>query len=610
MSGALLTAPHHDGSDLYVLELPQELGATVTVRLRVPRRTRVDEVAVRYVYDGEPRFAPAVVDEETATDRWWRASFRAFNVRTRYRWLLTGADVGYAWLNGSGLHRFDLPDADDFVIAVGAGGPDWHLESVVYEVFPDRFATSGRAAETPEWAVRRDWGTPPNGNGAASGHELYGGDLAGIEAHLDHIEALGATVLYLTPIFPAGSAHRYDANSFDRIDPLLGGDVALRSLVAAAHARGLRVVGDLTLNHAGSGHEWFRAASAATNAPERELFFFDESLPHGYVGWAGASSLPKLNHGSLELARRLYDGRDSVVRHWLDGAEGLDGWRIDCANVTGRESGIDLTADVARRVRAAVVATRPDAVLVAEHNYDARGDLRGDGWQGVMNYPGFMRPVWCWLRGEGLPPRVADFFGIPAELPRLHGDEVVATMRAFRAGVPWPSVLHSWVLLDSHDTARFAVVAGARERHLVGLGMQMTTPGVPMVWAGDELGLGGDWGEDARRPMPWSMPETWDTELLEGYRRLIALRRGSGALAHGGIRYVHVDDDAVSYLRETASERVLCLARRAEGPPLRLRADELGGSELEPLAGEPAETDGEAVVLPGTGPAFHAWRIG
>ena len=100
----------------------------------------------------------------------------------------------------------------------------------------------------------------------------------------------------------------------------------------------------------------------------------------------------------------------------------------------------------------------------------------------------------------------------------------MATMRAFRAGIPWSASLHSWAILDSHDSPRFRVVAGSRERQLVGVGLQMTTPGVPMVFAGSEIGLAGDWGEDARRPMPWSRPETWDTEALEGHRGLRGLR--------------------------------------------------------------------------------------
>ena len=182
-------------------------------------------------------------------------------------------------------------------------------------------------------------------------------------------------------------------------------------------------------------------------------------------------------------------------------------------------------------------------------------------------------------------------------------------MTSFRAGVPWPAVLHSWTILDSHDTARFRTVTGSRERQLVGLGLQMSSPGVPMVYAGAELGLEGAWAEDARRTIPWSRPATWDAELLEGHRRLIALRRSSRALRRGGIRYAHVSDDAIAYLRETPDETVLCLAVRASTEPLALPLAALGGRELENLAGAEAETAGGDAVLPGDGPAFHAWRV-
>jgi alpha-glucosidase len=170
-------------------------------------------------------------------------------------------------------------------------------------------------------------------------------------------------------------------------------------------------------------------------------------------------------------------------------------------------------------------------------------------------------------------------------------------------------VLHSWAILDSHDTARFRTIAGSRERQLVGVGLQMTTPGVPMVFAGDEIGLEGDWGEDARRTMPWSHPETWDGDLLQAYRGLVALRRSSRALARGGIRYVHVSADAIGYLREARDDTVLCLAARAAHEPVRFPLAAIGGREVETLWGEDVKVDGDQVVLPATGPAFHAWRV-
>jgi alpha-glucosidase len=162
-------------------------------------------------------------------------------------------------------------------------------------------------------------------------------------------------------------------------------------------------------------------------------------------------------------------------------------------------------------------------------------------------------------------------------------------------------VLHSWNLLDSHDTARFRTIAGTPGRHLVGVGLQMTLPGVPMLFAGDEIGLEGAWGEDARRTMPWQDPGSWDTAFLEQNRALVALRRSLPALARGGLRFVHVGPDAVAFLRETRDERLLVLAARATHEPITTPF-----TNLETLYGE----DAPGGVLPPDGPAFHVWRIG
>jgi alpha-glucosidase len=292
-----------------------------------------------------------------------------------------------------------------------------------------------------------------------------------------------------------------------------------------------------------------------------------------------------------------------ITRHWLD--TGLDGWRIDVANMTGRYRGTELTREVAQVIRGALTE---DAVLIAEHGFDFRRDLDGTGWHGAMNYAGFLRPIWSWLRADDLPAELMkNFWGAPVGIPSSTGHATVGAMRAFRAGIPWQATLHSWTLLDSHDTARFRTVAGSRERMLVGVGLQMTSPGVPMVFAGDELGLEGKWGEDARRTMPWGSPESWDTALLDEYRRLIALRRSSDALARGGIRYAHVGDDAIAFLRESPSERLLALASRASHEPVRLALD---ARELEPLVGGDARIEDGVVELPGDGPAFHVWRVG
>lgn len=555
-----------------LLDEPYDLQQADDRRVSVHVSGAVDAVVLRYVEDGEAR----AVHAEQDGDGVWAAQLPPTNPVMRYRWLLTGGDYGYVWVNGVGVADHDVPDADDFVVSLDRA-PAWHAESVVYQIFPDRFASSGLDVQPPDWAVPRGWDELPNGRAPETPFEWFGGDLRGIEAHLDHIEELGANVVYLTPIFPAGSTHRYDSTTFEHIDPLLGGDEALESLVLAAHARGIRVLSDLTTNHTGDKHEWFVAG-------ERDLYLFDEN--GDYESWWGVKSLPKLNWRSPELRRRL----QHVARKWLQPPFDLDGWRVDVANMSGRTGATDLNADVAPTLRKVL---DDDSVLVAEHFHDFRPDFRG--WHGAMNYSGFSKPVWYWLRRDGAPA-----LGLPVEMPRFTGAQAVATMRAFSAGVPWDFVLNSWALLDSHDSPRFRTIAASRELQLVGIGLQMTFPGVPMVFAGDEIGLEGEWGEDARRTMPWGRPDTWDARLLETYKRLIALRRSHSALAHGGIRYACADDDVVAYVRESGEERLLCLASRAPHEPIRLPV-----KVEETLYGDDPE-DGR---LPADGPSFHIWRL-
>ncbi len=586
----LLDDPHHDGSGLHVLERPAALGDSAVVRLRVPRAQIVNRVVLRYERDGEPRSAEAIVDEQTETDVWWRAEFPVTNPVTHYRWLIVGGDTGYEWLNALGRSAHEVPDADDFFITVGDTGPSWHPESVAYEVFPDRFASSGLDAEAPDWAIRPDWDDLPTGRGRPTPRELYGGDLRGIEQRLDHIESLGANLIYLTPFFPAGSSHRYDATTFAHVDPVLGGDEALRSLTAAAHARGIRVIGDITPNHTGNRHEWFEAALRGEQ-PERDFYYFDDSIPGGYESWLGHRSLPKLNWQSDELRARFAE----VLAKYLD--LGLDGWRVDVANMTGRYRDLDLNHDVARWMRAQV----GDKLLIAEHGHDFRADLGVRGWHGVMNYSGFLKPLWTWLlRDDPHPEQLEQFWGVPAGVPSLDGETSFAALKRFRAGVPWETIVQSWNLLDSHDTARFRTIAGTRERHLVGVGLQMTMPGVPMIFAGDEIGLEGAWGEDARRTMPWDRRETWDHTFLAEVQLLARIRRASTTLARGGLRYLHVSADAIAFLRETGDERLLVLAARAPHDPISTPF-----TSLETLYGQ----DAPHGVLPADGPAIHIWRI-
>jgi alpha-glucosidase len=256
-------------------------------------------------------------------------------------------------------------------------------------------------------------------------------------------------------------------------------------------------------------------------------------------------------------------------------------------------------------MRATVAEVEPEAYLVAEHSYDASRDLDGDGWHGVMNFLAFTRPVWCWLRSEDDSLR---FFGEPMPIPRLGGRATVESFREMFAVQPWRSSVSGFNLLGSHDTTRFRSVCGTAARQVAGAGLLYTMPGVPMVFAGDEVGVAGIDGDGARQPMPWDRP--WDAEVFDAYRQLGALRRSSRALRHGGLRWVHAGDDVLVYLRESRDERLLVQVSRAGHEPVAIDATALDGDVGERRFGPGDVTHRDSsVILPAAGAAVHVWDL-
>ncbi|HEX5523298.1 MAG TPA: glycoside hydrolase family 13 protein [Pedococcus sp.] len=600
----LLGQPHHDGSELYVSNPYPALGESVTVRVRVPSDADVTAVHVRTTPDAEPVFTDAVVERTTETETWWAAQIVCHNPVTSYRFILEGGPTAYQWLNGTGVHQRDVPDAADFRLTAFGAPPAWAGEAVVYQVFPDRFARSAGqdSREVPDWAVPAGWDEAPRLEPGVISRQLFGGDLDGITERLDHIAELGANVVYLTPFFPARSNHRYDASSFDQVDPVLGGDEALSRLVDAAHERGMRVLGDFTTNHTGDAHEWFVTAQQDPDAEERGYYFWEGEE---YVAWLGVPSLPKLNYDSAPLRHRVFEDKEGVVRRWITGDTALDGWRVDVANMTGRYRGQDLNHDIARQMRLAMDDAAPDALLVGEHCHDYTQDAQGDGWHGVMNYAGFTRPVWTWLRDRGHAPK---FLGSPLMVPRLGGASVMETMREFAAGVPWATVRHSFNLVGSHDTTRIRTLVGEDARQVdVAAGLLFTVPGIPMLTYGDEIGMEGEYGEDGRRPMPWGS-DGWDSRLLETYRGLIAARRSSPALREGGMRWVYADDEALVFLRETPSEVALVHCARDAHDPVVLSTRHLPGiAGAQAAYGHGLALGEGTMTLTATGPQVSIW---
>jgi alpha-glucosidase len=230
----------------------------------------------------------------------------------------------------------------------------------------------------------------------------------------------------------------------------------------------------------------------------------------------------------------------------------------------------------------------------------------GDGWHGVMNYAAFTRPLWQWFRPAGDVPFEPGPFTV---VPRLSGTEVVATMREFAAASPWRSTASALNLVGSHDTPRIATPL-QDDLVKVAFGLLAAMPGIPMLYAGDEIGQQGDNGEDGRRPFPWGRESDWNRDTLEWVRTIFAERNAIPALRTGGLRWVSVTDDAITFLREGADESILVHATRAAGKQVQLPAWYFG-EQLTGLTGTlDLAADGGTLTLPATGPGFCWWRLG
>ena len=200
--------------------------------------------------------------------------------------------------------------------------PEWVKDAIFYQIFPDRFA---RADVVPKASGLQPWGATP------TPHGYQGGDLIGVVEHLDYLADLGINAIYFNPVFQSASNHRYHTHDYYQVDPMLGGNAALRTLLDAAHARGMRVILDGVFNHASRG--FFQFHDILENGHDSAYldWFTVEDWPlDPYGGQAAELSLPggacppSPNSAPTPRRARVPLGRG---RKWIE--FGVDGWRLD-----------------------------------------------------------------------------------------------------------------------------------------------------------------------------------------------------------------------------------------------------------------------------------------
>jgi alpha-glucosidase len=614
----LALRPHHDGSALYVPNQKPQLLDKLKIRIRVHKAIgKVAAVKVRFSESGEAfPTPPAKVIKTEDGWTWYESVIVMHNPKMNYKFSIEMQNGKIWWVNTLGVHSIIPPDINDFRLNVFSSAPKWSPGSVMYQIFPDRFARSAQADkhETPEWGIAKNWGDEVIGSGPGTSEQFFGGDLWGVIEHLDHLEKLGVNLVYLTPFFPGRSNHRYDASSFAEVDPLLGGNKAMQALIGEVHKRKMRILGDLTSNHSGIGHEWFKAAYKNPSAPESDFYYFSNKNTK-YDSWFGVASLPKFNWKSQELRKRFIQGPTSVVAKWLKAPFGMDGWRIDVANMTGRIRDEDMYLEVSQVIRKTMVDVNPDTVMLGEYTGDAAYEVQGDGWQGAMTYSNFTKPVWRWFYNTDVKSRIKGADAIPGFMApdgnlKNDGTDFVQSYTQFIAGFPWHVRLNNMNPLDTHDIPRFKTYAikGAQK---VGAGLQFTFPGIPVIWAGDEFGLDGWNGESSRTPLPWNNEREHDTSMMETYAELARIRRENPALVDGSLRFVFASKEAVAFVRENGKQSLLVLATRGKDKNIVIPRDTVAGLDaaVNIYGGGKIKVGGKKAELPGHKLSLNIWRL-
>ena len=534
-----------------------------------------------------------------------------------------GALQGRTGGEGAAYDYADVPSFQLTVYEPRETRPSWYENGMVYQIFPDRYRRDEDWHERTEAALAtqrggiprklvEDWDTPASyvrdDDGAVAHWDFYGGSLKGIEEDLPRLAELGITAIYLNPIFEAASNHRYDTGDYLKIDEALGTEADFRNLCRAADKLGIAIILDGVFNHTGDDSIYFnryktypepgawQALRDGVESHWADAYHLHEDGT--YDAWWGVGNMPALNEDS-EAVRDLLLSEDGVIRHWL--RAGARGWRLDVAD----ELSDTLLADI----KAAAVAERPDALVLGEVWEDASnkvsyGKLRryllGDELDSAMNYP-FRDMVIGFLCGD------------------INAYDAAEVIESLRENYPPEALRCALNLLGSHDKPRiFPVLGGmpdestmteaeraawtlpddkiglAKSRFWLATLMQMTFPGVPSIYYGDEAGMQGLSDPCNRGPYPWGHE---DNDALTMIKNASGLRRALPFLVDGTIEAKALNDDVLSYTRRSTDGQALTvLINRSLSTTHTLHIPMLGEAAVDIISGADIPDDGRGAA--------------
>ena len=515
-----------------------------------------------------------------------------------------------------------------FRLTPGFCTPKWAQGALQYQIFTDRFRNSCPENDPVNGEYnyeghpirkRKNWYAAPDNDDFRC---FYGGDLQGVMEKLDYLQSLGVEAIYFNPIFLSPSSHKYDTQDYEHIDPhfavieedgtpeetdpwemtryirrvtsqknLDASNELFAALCQEMHKRGMRVIIDGVFNHCGSFNRWMDGKSIyaksgtdkpgawqSHESPYRQFFRFQNDGDNNYDAWWGHPTLPKLNYeGSRELCERIFE----IACRWAQPPYSIDGWRLDVAADLGHSE--EFNHKFWHEFRERVKAVNPDILIIAEHYGNAEKWLEGDQWDSVMNYDAFMDPVSYFLTGM---EKHSDYFH-----DGLYQDGVrfFRTMQETMSRMDWSSLQCAMNELSNHDHSRFLTRTNHTTGRIGTMGaeaagihidkrimreavvVQMTWPGAPTIYYGDEAGLVGWTDPDNRRCYPWGRE---DENLIEMHRCLARIRQEHPALRHGSYKALDASTGWIAYARFDENDCVGVVCNNGATPihiPLRMR---------------------------------------
>lgn len=607
-------ALYSDGTANYVSPAEPAIGDEVTIRFR----TGVDNVDMVWLHYGENRTSMELVEKKGEFD-YYETKIKLGSETFVYCFEVATGFL-HCYYDRGGVTReirgdFQFKIAPGFKTPDWAKGAVMY--QIFVDRFYNGDKTND-VVDNEYYYIRtgskhmENWNQVPSNFSVA---EFYGGDLEGVRQKLDYLQDLGIEVIYFNPLFVSPSNHKYDAQDYEYIDPHYGkivndGGEALpegvsdnrqatkyikrvtdlenleasnkffAELVSEIHARGMRVIIDGVFNHCGSFHKWLDreeiysgkegfepGAYVDRESPYHNYFGFQDAnaWPYNttYEGWWGHDTLPKINY---DASPEAYEHIMSIAKKWVSAPYNVDGWRLDVAADLGHSA--EFNHKFWKDFRKNVKEANPNAIVLAEHYGDARSWLGGDEWDTLMNYDAFMEPVTWFLTGM---EKHSD-----SSKPELQGDNNAFNnaMDYFMTQYLTPSLYCSMNQLSNHDHSRFLTrtnrcvgridskgAAAASEGVNKGIFkeavvMQMTWPGAPTLYYGDEAGVCGFTDPDNRRTYPWGHE---DTELIDFHKKIIAIHKKYEMFRTGSVKHLNSSHNYLAYCRFNSNEQAVII---------------------------------------------------